>query len=130
MIVDASAIVAILREEPDAEDYVAALFKSRKSFIASPTYLELVMVTTGGRSPHSSDFVETFLRRMGTEIIPFTADMTHVATQAFLIYGKGRSNKAQLNFGDCISYATSKVELMPLLFKGDDFRQTDVECAI
>jgi ribonuclease VapC len=130
MIVDSSVIVAILREEFDAEIYVASLSRSPKSCMASPTYLELVMVMTGGRSPKPMELLDAFLSRMGIEIISFSVDMSRVATKAFLQYGKGRGHKAQLNFGDCISYATSKVEMMPLLFKGDDFRHTDVECAI
>lgn len=60
--------------------------------------------------------------------VPFTADHTAVARSAFLRYGKGR-HPAGLNFGDCISYATAKLEAMPLLFKGDDFRLTDIEAA-
>ncbi len=70
------------------------------------------------------------IKEMDIGILPFGADAAYAAVQAFSHYGKGRGHKAQLNFGDCISYAVSKVEAMPLLFKGGDFRLTDVECAI
>ncbi len=130
MIVDTSAIVAILRSEPEAEAYVRALFDSPKSFITAPNYLELVMVITGGRPAASAEVVDLLLSRMRIDIIPFSADMARVAAQAFFDYGKGRNHKTQLNFGDCISYAASKVEMLPLLFKGEDFRLTDVDCAL
>jgi ribonuclease VapC len=130
MIVDTSAIVAVLRQEPDAETFVKALFNAPKSYITAPTYLELVMVITGGRPAPAAEVVDLLLHRLKIEVIPFSADMARVAAQALFDYGKGRNHKAQLNFGDCISYAASKVEVMPLLFKGQDFRLTDVECAV
>jgi ribonuclease VapC len=75
------------------------------------------------------DRLDQFLRTASIEIVPFTADHAAVARQTFLRYGKGR-HPAALNFGDCIAYATARLEAMPLLFKGDDFRLTDIEAAV
>lgn len=75
------------------------------------------------------DRLDQFLRTASIETVPFTADRAAVARQTFLRYGKGR-HPAALNFGDCIAYATARLEAMPLLFKGDDFRLTDIEAAV
>lgn len=128
MIVDTSVIVAILRNEPEADAFLATMRSANRVCIASPTYLECCLVLTKDRSEESVLEIDNLLSRIGIEIVPFTVEMAKIASGAFLAYGKGRKHKAQLNFGDCISYSISKCEAMPLLFKGDDFRHTDVEC--
>ena len=87
------------------------------------------MVLAGGRQDGILDRLDRFLHTASIETIPFTADHAIVARQAFLRYGKGR-HPAALNFGDCIAYATARLEAMPLLFKADDFRLTDIEAAV
>lgn len=87
------------------------------------------MVLAGGWQDEILDRLDDFLRTASIETIPFTADHAAVARHAFLRYGKGR-HPAALNFGDCIAYATARLEAMPLLFKGDDFRLTDIEAAV
>jgi ribonuclease VapC len=130
MIVDSSAIVAILRDEPVASELAKALIAARSRLIATPTYLETCMVALSGKSPLAWSFVDQTLTRYEIQQIAFSNDAAKAAVEAFRRFGKGRGHPAQLNFGDCISYAVSKVEMMPLLFTGDDFRKTDVECAI
>jgi ribonuclease VapC len=130
MIVDSSALVAIIRSESDFEIYVSALQKSALNKIAASTYLEVCMVLVGNRSEEAKGIVSDVLRKFEISIIDFTAEMAHVALAAFMQYGKGQGHRAQLNYGDCMSYAVAKVEAMPLLFKGEDFRYTDVESAI
>jgi ribonuclease VapC len=130
VIVDSSALVAIIRAERDFEIYVDALEKSALSKMASPTYLELCMVVVANRDAQSKQIVDYLCRKFRISIIDFTTEISEIAFAAFIQYGKGRGHPAQLNFGDCISYATSKSELMPLLFKGNDFRLTDIECAV
>ncbi len=130
MMVDRSAVVAILRNEPEAQKLVAALEKAEQACMAAPSVLELCMVMLNKTSPLGLNKIRHTLRELGIKVIPFTSDMSDYAIHAFIHYGKGRGHKAQLNFGDCISYAAAKIEAMPLLFKGDDFRHTDVECAI
>jgi ribonuclease VapC len=129
MIVDSSAIVAILRAEADRDLYLFAIDSAEIRKIPAPTLVETTMVLTG---IHRSDMMESlgaFLRVASIETIPFTADHAALARQAFLRYGKGR-HPAALNFGDCIAYAVARLEAMPLLFKGEDFRLTDIEPAV
>jgi ribonuclease VapC len=130
MIIDTSAIVAILRQETDAYVYSEAIAMSSKSLIITPTYLEASMVLASQTSNAGIQRLDTFLRQLNIKIIPYTEEMAVNAARAFLSYGKGQQNQAQLNFGDCMVYSACKVEAMPLLFKGDDFTHTDVERAI
>jgi ribonuclease VapC len=97
--------------------------------MAAPTLLEASLVIIGRKGKAASAGLDSFLVRSGIEIISFTAAAANVAVDAFVKYGKGR-HPAGLNFGDCISYAMAKTEVMPLLFKGEDFRLTDIEAAI
>lgn len=130
MIVDSSAIIAVLRQESDAERLARAIQVSHKALMSAPTYLECSIVATKDRPLTAMLELDRLIEDLRIEIIAFTPRMARVAAMAFLEYGKGRGHPAQLNFGDCISYAVSKVEAMPLLFKGDDFPHTDVECAV
>jgi ribonuclease VapC len=129
MMIDSSVLVAILRLEPGYERLVLAITQAKRRLLAAPTFLETTMVLAGGSQDEILERLDSFLRTASIEIIPFTPDHAAVARQAFLRYGKGR-HPAGLNFGDCIAYATARLEAMPLLFKGDDFRLTDIEAAI
>jgi ribonuclease VapC len=129
MIVDTSALVAILRNEPEARRFVDVLENASIAQITAPAVLELCMVMLNTTAPEGLSRIRRMLQDIGIVTVPFTAEMADIAVQAFLRFGKGkgRGHKAQLNFGDCMSYAASKVEAMPLLFKGEDFGHTDVE---
>ena len=129
MIIDSSAIVAILLLETDAARFAVRIESATVKFIATPTYLEICMVVAGRRPDRAANRVEAFIREAEIEMRAFSNAAAHVAVKAFLTYGKGR-HRAGMNFGDCISYAMAKTEAMPLLFKGDDFRLTDVEPAL
>ncbi|WP_192259999.1 type II toxin-antitoxin system VapC family toxin [Mesorhizobium caraganae] len=128
MIIDSSVLVAILRLEPGYDRFVLAITQAKRRLLAAPTLLETTMVLAGRREDEILDRLDQFLRTASIETVPFTADHAAVARQTFLRYGKGR-HPAALNFGDCIAYATARLEAMPLLFKGDDFRLTDIEAA-
>jgi ribonuclease VapC len=130
MILDSSALIAILRLESGATLYAEALDGAERVVIASPTYVEACIVNTGLKGIEGKKDVDDLLAKVDAKILPFSAEAADIAVQAYIKYGKGRGHPAQLNFGDCISYAMSKIELMPLLFKGDDFRHTDVEAAL
>ncbi|MGQ0484057.1 MAG: type II toxin-antitoxin system VapC family toxin [Hyphomicrobiales bacterium] len=129
MIVDASALIAILRGEPDALEIAQSMKTAEPKVMAAPTYLEVCMVIVGRKGPGAKSDVDHLIANTGISIVPFSATAAHAATIAFIRFGKGR-HPAGLNFGDCISYALAKTELMPLLFKGDDFRLTDIEAAL
>ena len=129
MIVDTSAIVAILLREPEADAFIDFIGVEGNCKIAAPTLLETSMVLAGRHGPSILEKLDAYLSGASVETIAFTADHAAVARQALLRFGKGR-HPAGLNYGDCISYAVAKLEAMPLLFKGTDFGLTDIERAL
>jgi ribonuclease VapC len=130
MVVDSSALLAILLNEPDAEKFATILKNSKLKIVAAPTYLETCMAAKPRLGPQAIEEVKFLMDLAIIETIDFTSDAAEMAVNAFLKYGKGQGHPAQLNFGDCMAYAVSKLEGLPLLFKGNDFRLTDVECVI
>lgn len=129
MIIDSSALVAILRDEVESRAFANAIRNAKRRILAAPTYLETAMVIGGRKAEAGAAELDNLVAEVQIEIMPFSPAAARVACHAFFNYGKGR-HRAALNFGDCISYAMAKTELMPLLFKGDDFRLTDVEPAL
>ncbi len=130
MIVDSSVLIAILFNEESAKQYFEAIDQSKVALIAAPTLLETTIVAVSAKGPSVLQRLDALLSELKIKTLDFGKAHAEEARIAFLKYGKGQGHPAQLNFGDCISYAASKVEMMPLLFKGDDFRKTDVDCAI
>lgn len=128
MIVDTSAIVAILYREPEAADFTRLIHDAEMCRISVANYVELSMVIEHQLGPEGMRQAEAFFRRAGVTIEPVTVDHGDLARQAFLDFGKGR-HKAGLNFGDCFSYALAKATGEALLFKGNDFKQTDIRTA-
>ena len=129
MIVDTSAILAILREEPEAEAFNAALLEAPRVAMSAATLLEVTMVTEGRAVPGIRSRVERLLAQSGMDIIPFTAEHAAIAADGWRRFGKGR-HPAGLNLGDCFAYALAQSRNEPLLFKGADFSQTDVKAAL
>jgi ribonuclease VapC len=130
MIIDTSAIVAILNGEPDAADYAGAIGTAAIRRISAATYVELAAVVERTRDPVASRLLDDLLVRMRVEIAPVTPDQAQIARRAYWDYGRGSGHKAGLNFGDCFSYALARDRREPLLFKGDDFVHTDVMPAL
>lgn len=130
ILVDSSALIAILLREPDSNKYLDCLAGSANINIAAPTYLEACIVANFRIGTTGADEMQQIIEQMEIKVLEFSVEAGRAAVLAFKKYGKGQGHKAQLNFGDCMSYAMSKIELMPLLFKGNDFRLTDVDCAI
>jgi len=128
MIVDASAIIAILRDENDGPALARALEQAPVRRISAATYVEAAVVTDSNRDPVLSRRFDDLLRDSAIAIEPVTAEQAKIARDAYRDFGKGR-HRAGLNFGDCFAYALAKVTGEPLLFKGDDFLHTDVETA-
>ena len=128
MVIDTSAIVAILRNEPQAAKLERALVASRVRLVPATCVLEARTVLVSRRGEHALAEVDLWLSKIEADIIPVDADLVDLATQAWLIYGKGR-HPAALNFADCFSYALAKRADEPLLFIGGDFSQTDVDAA-
>ncbi|MEM1044055.1 MAG: type II toxin-antitoxin system VapC family toxin [Bacteroidota bacterium] len=122
IVVDPSALIAILLKEEDARRYTSALEDASMSLIASASYVELCAVMSKRRPSKSLAAVDEILAEMNVVIEPFTPEQARMARDAYVRYGV-------LNFGDVFSYALAKEKGYPLLFKGDDFAQTDIEAA-
>jgi ribonuclease VapC len=129
MVVDTSALIGVFFGEPDAAVYSYALERAPVRRMAAPSYVESCIVVAARLGPAALQKFERFLQDAQIEIVPFSKNAARVAIDAFIRFGKGR-HPAGLNFGDCMSYALARTEVMPLLFKGDDFRLTDVEAAL
>jgi len=130
MIVDSSAIIAILRREPDWRVYSQAIEADKNSSISAASYLETSLVIDGKRDVATSVALDHLIETGRIEIEPFTAEQARIARQAYRDYGRGSGHPANLNFGDCFSYALARVKREPILFKGDDFSRTDLRSAV
>jgi ribonuclease VapC len=127
MVIDSSALVAILLGEPDRDRLQSAIDTDDVRFVSAVAKLEAGMVMVGRLGPQGGIELQNLLTWIGATIVPFDERQADIARDAFLRYGKGR-HKAGLNFGDCAAYALAIAEAEPLLFKGTDFAATDVEC--
>ncbi|MGO8797235.1 MAG: type II toxin-antitoxin system VapC family toxin [Candidatus Sulfotelmatobacter sp.] len=128
MILDSSAVVAILRAEPEAPAMAKAIDQAEPCRISAVSYVEAAIVIDSSRDPISSRRFDDFFRESGIVVESVTQWQAEIARQAYRDFGKGR-HKAGLNFGDCFAYALAKERGEKLLFKGDDFCHTDVESA-
>jgi ribonuclease VapC len=128
MILDTSALAAVLFREPEADLFTQLIHDADHCLISSGSFLELSIVLERQAAPEADRQCEMFFRRAGIVIEPFTVEQAYLARQAFHDF-KGR-HAAGLNFGDCFAYALAKATGEPLLFKGDDFRKTDIVSAL
>jgi ribonuclease VapC len=131
IVVDSSAILAILRLEPESEALALAIERDGQPAISVATVLECLIVARSKLHPEDSDpRLDRLLEAGGFERHPVTVDHLDVARRAHVRFGKGTGHPAQLNFGDCFSYALAKVLNVPLLYKGNDFARTDIVSAL
>lgn len=130
IVLDSSAIVAILEDEPEAGRLLTALVGAERRCICAPNVLEAAVVLLRRRGEVGSAAVLEFIVVSRTEVLPFDAAMIPHAVEAYRRYGKGSRSPARLNFGDCIAYALARSLDAPLLFKGDDFPATDVQICV
>jgi ribonuclease VapC len=130
MIVDSSALIAILRREPEAATFTRILDETDELSCSAATYFETAIVVDSRRDPIANLTLDDLITRAGITIEPFTAKHAQIARQAYRDYGKGSGHPANLNFGDCFAYALARDKREPLLYKGDDFRHTDLRSAI
>ncbi len=130
MILDASALIAILRGEPDAPRMAHAIEAAPQRRLSAATFVEVGAVIDGSRDPVASSRYNDLLREARITIEPVTEQQARLARQAYRDYGKGSGHPAQLNFGDCFAYALAKDTGEPLLYKGDDFGHTDIVDAL
>lgn len=129
MIVDSSALIAILRDEPDAPRLRTALLRDEAKRISAGTLLESQIVVDANHDPVLSSRLDDLIASAGIEVVAVTAAHVHIARDAYRDYGKGSGHPAGLNFGDCFAYALARSEREPLLFVGGDFAHTDLTAA-
>jgi len=130
MIVDTSALVAILRHEPEHLAFAKALDMAGILQMSAASYLELSIVIDGRRDPVMSREIDELIERFDIRIEPVTPEQARIARQAYRDYGRGSGHPANLNFGDCFSYALARAKREPILFKGDGFSHTDLRPAV
>jgi len=126
MIIDTSALVAILRDEPEAKDCALAIERNRNRRVSAANFFEAALVIDGSRDPVASRRFDELVKEARIAIEPVTEAQARIAREAYRDFGKGSGHPAKLNFGDCFAYALAKTAGEPLLFKGDDFIHTDV----
>jgi len=129
VIVDSSAVIALLRDEPEAPEIALALARAG-SLMSAATYVETGAVVDAARDPVASRRLDELLQMASIEIADVTVTQAQIARAAYRDFGRGSGHRAGLNFGDCFAYALAKETGRPLLFKGDDFTHTDVESAL
>lgn len=129
MIVDTSAIIAILTGEPERDDFVRLIEAAPNVRMSAATYLETMIVADRARDPVVSRRVDGLFETLSVDIVDVTAEHARIARNAYRDFGRGSGSPAHLNFGDCFAYALAQQTREPLLFKGDDFVHTDVRPA-
>jgi len=129
VIIDSSAIVAILFGEPEAEGFLTRLAMADVCRLSAATFLEVGIVLHRAQAAKRRPAFEEMLRLFAIKIEPVTEQHAFLALDAFERFGKGTGHPAGLNYGDCFSYALAKETGEPLLFKGNDFRRTDLVAA-
>jgi ribonuclease VapC len=125
MVVDTSAVLAILLEEPEAVEYAQRIEDDPTPLISAASVLEAGIVLISRYGPAAREDLHDFIAQAGLLVEPVTAAQIVLALDAYQQFGKGR-HRAGLNFGDCFAYALAKATEQPLLFKGDDFSHTDI----
>lgn len=129
MVIDTSALVAILCNEPDAPLFEAAIETDPTRLISAATLLETAIVIEARFGEDGGRELDLLIHKAQIEIAPFDQEQAEIAREAYRIYGRGR-HAAALNYGDCFAYALSTVRGEPLLYKGDDFAKTDIQRAV
>ena len=129
VVIDSSAIVAVFRGESDADDLFARAMRYERRAISASTWLECAIVCEGKKDEGGGERFDRIAASLALEVVPFSPQQAVLAREAFKRYGKGRRTKASLSFGDCFAYALAKDLGAPLLFKGNDFAQTDIAAA-
>jgi len=126
MIIDSSALIAILRDEPEAMTCARAIEATPHRRISAVNFVESAIVIDGSRDPIASRRFDDLVKEAQLVVEPVTEAQARIAREAYRDFGRGSGHPARLNFGDCFSYALARATGEPLLFKGDDFAHTDI----
>jgi ribonuclease VapC len=127
MVLDTSAVLAILQDEPERRKFNEAIETAETRSLSTASFVECAMILESRYGEDGVRDLDLFIAKAQVSLVPVDEEQANLARRAFRKYGKGR-HPAGLNFGDCFSYALSRALDEPLLFKGNDFPQTDVEC--
>ena len=126
MIIDTSAIIAMLRDKPDATSFARAIAEATIRRVSAVNFVESAVVIDASHDPIATRRFDDFVKEANISVEPVTADQAQIARAAYRDFGKGSGHPARLNFGDCFAYALAKTLAEPLLFKGSDFAHTDI----
>jgi ribonuclease VapC len=129
VILDTSAVIAILRLEPEASEFATIIERATRRRMSAVSYVEAGAVIDGSKDPVASRRLDELIEEAEIAIEPVTEAQARAARQAYHDFGRQSGHAAKLNFGDCFSYALAKSKGEPLLFKGEDFSRTDVKRA-
>jgi ribonuclease VapC len=130
MIIDTSAVIAILRDEPEAVSYARAIAGATNRRVSAVNFVESAVVIDASRDPIATRRFDDFIREANIIVEPVTEIQAQIARDAYRDFGKGSGHPAKLNFGDCFAYALARALGEPLLFKGRDFAHTDIASAL
>jgi ribonuclease VapC len=132
IVVDSSAVIAIFRQEHEAEDFARSIANDDEPVMSAANLVETSIVLRGLKEiapARAERWLDDFIAAAGIRIEPVTPDQANAARSAHLQFGKGTGHGAALNYGDCFAYALAKAMEVPLLCKGNDFRLTDIGIA-
>ena len=130
MVIDSSALIALLLSEPETDAFVTAIAGSSIRLISAASYLETTIVMLSRSGSEGQRKLDRLLTDLAATVFPFTLDQAVLAVEAYKRYGKGSGHPAGLNFGDCFTYGLAKLTGEPVLFKGNDFSRTDLASAV
>jgi ribonuclease VapC len=126
MVLDTSALLAILLAEPESQAMVRAVAEDERRLVGAPTLVQASAVMLAKKGGAGEVALDALLERLGVDVVPMSVGAARLARLAYARFGKGVGDPAVLNYGDCLSYGVAMAEREPLLFKGDDFAHTDV----
>ncbi|HVH74548.1 MAG TPA: type II toxin-antitoxin system VapC family toxin [Stellaceae bacterium] len=129
MVIDTSALIALLLSEPETADFVSAIGAASSRLLSAPSYVETAIVMVARSGSQGQEKLDQLIGVLAIEVFPFTREQADLAVAAYRRFGKGSGHPAGLNFGDCFSYALARLRSEPLLFKGSGFLRTDLEIA-
>ena len=130
MVVDSSALIAVLLAEPEQSEFARILAKSDVTYMSNANVLESIQVAVGKLGEIGRNHLEILIAESQISVVGFDKQQLAHAIDAFMRFGRGRGHPAKLNFGDCMAYALAKSLDAPLLYKGNDFAQTDIRSAL
>jgi ribonuclease VapC len=130
MVIDSSALIALLLAEAETVGFVAAIAAASTRVVSAPTYVETAIVIVARLGLEAKEQLDRLLSELAIEVAPFTRDQANLAVAAYRQFGRGSGHAAGLNFGDCFTYALAKLRGEPVLFKGNDFARTDLQSAV